>query len=103
MNHYDTHHSAYARNVSRMLHGHLLTVGPEDREQVVCIDRVKNVIVGIDRDGIFVGVEVYDTAGGTWTLYGDGLIEDADHQNAGRHDIKTETLRTVEQPQEVQA
>lgn len=95
MNHYDEFHSAYARNLGRMLAGHFLTVGPEDREQVVCVDRVKHVTVGIDRDEIFVGIHVYDTNGTEWILYGDGTIADDDDSKVGRHDIKDSTLRAV--------
>jgi hypothetical protein len=98
MNHYDVHHAAYARNVGRLLHGHLLTVGPEDREQVVCIDRVKQINVGIDDTGIYCGVLVYDTNNHVWALYSDGTIEDVDddYSTVGRHDLSLRTLRTVE-------
>jgi hypothetical protein len=97
MNHYDEFHSAYARNLGRMLHGHLLTVGPEDREQVVCIDRIKQVTVGIDDRGIYCGVLVYDTNDHVWALYSDGTIEDVDNDyaTAGRHELKLSTLRPV--------
>lgn len=93
--HYDEFPGAYARNLQRMLHGHLLTVGPEDREQVVTIDRIKDVSVGIDMHGIFVGIDIYDTEGNVWTLYGNGEIENVDHECVGKHDIKDGTLRVA--------
>jgi hypothetical protein len=93
MNHSDEFHMAYARNLTRMLAGHFLTVGPEDREQVVCVDRIKDVTVGIDRDGLFAGVTVYDTNGGVWTLYTNGTIADDDDSTVGRHDLTFESLR----------
>ena len=101
--HYSEFHPAYARELDRMLHGHLLTVGPEDREQVVCVDRVKQVTVGIDDRGIYCGIEVYDTTDRVWVLYSDGTIEDVatDYDVVGRHDITFSTLRTVERPQAV--
>jgi hypothetical protein len=95
--HYDVHHAAYARNIGRLLHGHMVTVGPEHDERLITIDRIKDVTVGIDRAGIFVGITVYDTAGSIWTVYGDGTIEDVDHQAAGRHDINWSTLRTLDE------
>lgn len=89
---YDVHHGAYARNLNRILAGQTLTVGDDEQgiqERTVTIDHVRSVIVGIDSDGLFVGVTVLDTEGDEITLYGDGTVTDEDDSKVGTHSFKT--------------
>jgi hypothetical protein len=89
---YDTFHSAYARNIERIVVGTTLDVGDNERgieEQTIEIARVQSVVVGIDTDGIFAAINVYDTEGHGWSLYQDGTVSDEDDQTVGRHELKT--------------
>lgn len=89
---YDTFASAYARNIERIVAGRTLDVGDNERgieEQTVEIAGVQSVVVGIDSDGIFAAINVYDTDGHGWSLYSDGTISDEDDQTVGRHELKT--------------
>lgn len=89
---YDEFHMSYARNISRTVVGAMLDVGDNERgieEQTVEIARVQSVVVGIDSDGIFAAINVYDTDGQGWSLYSDGTVSNEDDQTVGRHELKT--------------
>jgi hypothetical protein len=99
---FDEFHMSYARNISRMVVGHTLDVGDYEQgteEQTIEIDRVKSVVVGIDSDGIFAAINVYDTQGHGWSLYSDGTVSDEHDHTVGRHELKT--LPTPTPPREV--
>ena len=90
---YDTHAAAYARNVGRLVAGATLDIGDYEQgipERTVTIDRLKDVVVGIDSAGIFAALHVYDLNENIWTLYSDGTISEYEtDQTVGRHELKT--------------
>ncbi|HEY8723467.1 MAG TPA: hypothetical protein VIL92_06360 [Gaiellaceae bacterium] len=81
--HYDEFHPAYARNTERLLKGRVLQIGDNERgieERTICIDRLKGVGVGVDRDGLFSFVQIVTTDGETFTLLDNGQVEDAEER-----------------------
>lgn len=85
---FDTFYGLDAINVGRILAGQTLDIGG----RTVKIDYVSEVIVGIDSDGLFVGVTVKDTYGVPWTLYNDGTVTDIDDNDVGRHAFRTQPV-----------
>ena len=89
---FDVVHGAYGRNLERMLAGLTLDIGDNETsvpEETVTIDKVSQLVVGIDSTGIFCSVGVRDTDGREWSLYNDGTIADLDDRVVGRHSFKT--------------
>jgi hypothetical protein len=89
---FDVVHGAYGRNLERMLSGLTLDIGDNETsvpEETVTIDKVSQIVVGIDSTGIFCSVGVRDTDGREWSLYNDGSVADSDDRIVGRHSFKT--------------
>lgn len=83
-------HSAYAREIERIVAGQTLTVGPEGAEREITVARIRNVIVGIDSTGIFAAINVWDEDDHAWSLYNDGSICEYDTDiEVGRHNLKS--------------
>ena len=93
---FDEYHSAYAREVGRLVAGQTFQIGDNEsgiREREFTVTGIKNVVVGIDSTGIFAAINVYDEDGFAWSLYSDGTIceYETDHE-VGRHNLKTRPL-----------
>lgn len=87
----DEFHAAYARNLSRLVAGMTLDIGDDEQgieEKTVTVDRIRNVVVGVDSAGLFAGVTVRDTEGGEWVLYTDGTLADENDRTVGRHALR---------------
>lgn len=84
-------HSAYAREIERLIVGQ--TIEAEHGPGSFTISRVKNVVVGIDSNGIFAAINVYDEDGYAWSLYNDGTVCEYDtDREVGRHNLKTQPI-----------
>ena len=88
---WDEFHSAYARELGRMLIGETTKVDRGPGQFTVA--SIKSVIVGIDSDGIFAAVNVYDEDGYAWSLYSNGTVcEYESDREVGRHNLKTKPI-----------
>ena len=95
---YDEIPATASPNVARIVEGTILDIGDNEQginERTVTVDRLLNIAVGVDSEGMFAALHVADTDGGEWMLYSDGSICEYEADRAvGLHTLKTQP-RTV--------
>lgn len=89
---YDELDTSNASNLHRMVDGTILDIGDNEHgvnEKTTTVERIRNAAIGVDSEGLFVCVNVYDTDGDEWALYSDGAICDMHDRQVGWHKLKT--------------
>lgn len=98
---YDTYPVTSRKNIARMLQGSTVSVDGSSMDEPdleLWVESVGEVIVGIDSEGVFAGLEILASVGPflegacplqKWTLLSGGLVEDSDACPVGRHRLAT--------------